>query len=211
MTKKKREKLQWILDNPAWGTGEMHQMSFRTERGVHFMYSPEELQFLLSLITKPPEGYDNLWIVEIGTGKAGTTAQMAAYQALKGFNLKVMTCAPTHKVEIEKELEPVKDYVTYYRLWDYLAIKCWQKKNPGARIWFLFLDNGHNYESVINELWAYASLVIPGGTIFVHDTRAGKLFGDGEINAMYDFCTWNPEFKIVDTKFESNKLIRRIG
>jgi len=211
MTDDQRKKLKEILDNPPIATADDIRFSKPTDRGCVYLHGKGELEFLLSNIRKPPM-IDNLWIVEIGTGKAGTTTQMAAYSALNEYGLKVMTCSVDHRPEIDKELALVKDYinVVYYNTPNRDVWHRWQIDFPGAKIWFLFLDGSHNYAHVCNDLWAAKPYLISDARIAVHDTQIDTEYGQAETRAMEDFCAWNKrDFELMDKILETTRVIRR--
>ena len=109
--------------------------------------------------------YNNATFVELGTFNGRSAVFMAEKIKESGKNIKFYTIDISWPDDIEKNLEPVKGYVTPIHGSSHILYK----KFPDESIDFLFIDADHSYEAVKKDLELWYPKVKHGGVISGHD------------------------------------------
>lgn len=199
-----RERAEWVLKNFTWNPrGGNDPFWMRVEqRGPCQVKDTGELDVILDCIDRCPEDFKG-WIVEIGTGKGGTAALMAAKAVFHG-GLKVITMSPDLKPEIEIELKGLDEVITYYNVKSEPFYEEFRKIVGDDKVWFLYVDGEHTEQGANRDLNLYYPHVAKGGYILCHDMTMERVKRGVE-----SFMNEHPEFKRIITRHSIQGLYKK--
>lgn len=169
------------------------------EGGYCLEQCPIEIaKFLLFIKDYPIDNY-----LEIGSAAIGSARLLTDYFDIKNITIVDL---PYHKVLKEREinLNYIKTITNVKNFdGDSKAIEVKQfLKEVDLKYDLIFIDGGHDYETVKNDVGLAVAYVKPNGLICFHDIGM-----EGDPKAVYDECIKNKNFKHLLTINDKEKGI----